>query len=90
MKSIFDPYQYPDYSKMDLRDFQGGAWSKGDQPCDNFHPLILKPTSAPQTRTGSCVDCGKATQRCVNCDKDHHAGGFETCTIDSDGLGRND
>jgi len=54
----------------------------GQQPCDNFTPQMESNAYATWTNEHQCYRCGGdvTVSFCENCMRDHHSGGYETCT----------
>lgn len=58
----------------------------GKQPCDNYDPDIDGNGYGQWENVHECwCDingkgiCGGEVSSCMNCNKDHHAGGYESC-----------
>ena len=51
----------------------------GKQPCNNFDPQIEVNEYAMWENQHQCYKCGGTVSFCLNCHKDHHDGGYETC-----------
>lgn len=57
---------------------------EGRQPCDNYDPE-LEGEGWANVHECFCKDakgeyCSGSVSWCINCSKDHHKGGYETCT----------
>ncbi len=58
-----------------------GKYRQGQQPCDNFTPNKCEEWFGYVTHC--CPRCNSDTgvrMFCLNCCKDHHATGWDTCT----------
>jgi len=53
----------------------------GRQPCGNFKPQLDSNGNAMWDNRHECYKCGGLVSFCLNCYKDHHAYGYETCTV---------
>lgn len=56
----------------------------GKQPCNNFNPQIEANTYAQWENEHQCYKCGGIVSYCLNCYRDHHENGYETCKKDTD------
>jgi len=62
-----------------------GAYSIGDQPCDNFTPVAgyyghpEHECFAVRRHTDPGATCDATVSFCINCHSDHHAWGYENC-----------
>ena len=56
--------------------------NSGEQPCDAFAPQMEANEFAAWPNLHECFakDCTGEVSLCDNCVKDHHSGGYETCT----------
>jgi hypothetical protein len=55
-------------------------YTVGQQPCQNFHPEIEYNEYAQWENCHECPKCGKTRSFCPSCHRDHHEGGWETCS----------
>ncbi len=53
-------------------------YTVGQQPCENFNPTELGDWGGPMVH--SCPICYGCRVWCDTCSRDHHKGGWETCT----------
>ena len=52
----------------------------GQQPCDNFKSQIEANEYAQWSNRHECYKgCGKTVSFCMNCHRDHHKHGYNTC-----------
>lgn len=54
-------------------------FEKGKQPCSNFSPQLEENEHAVWPNEHQCYKCGGTVSFCINCSKDHHENGYETC-----------
>ena len=54
-------------------------YTVGKQPCDNFKPQMEANEYAMWENLHQCYRCGGEVSFCLNCYKDHHKNGYETC-----------
>ena len=55
-----------------------GDYTSGDQPCEAFEP---KRNGMSIRKEHQCPRCDGTRCECVNCDKDHHEGGWDKCEL---------
>lgn len=51
----------------------------GSQPCNKFKPHQEGNEFAVWDNLHECPRCGKTRSFCVNCNQDHHEGGWDDC-----------
>lgn len=55
------------------------SFTEGKQPCDNFRPQLEANEYAVWENRHQCYECGGEVSFCLNCMKDHHDGGYDSC-----------
>lgn len=51
----------------------------GSQPYNEFQPQLESNEHATWENEHQCYKCGGVVSLCVNCGKDHHKNGYESC-----------
>lgn len=73
-----------DYRMSLIFNSLGDLFQKGWQPCDNYKPAKDGNEYGSWDDIHECYQkgCNLTVSFCLTCNKDHHAGGYETCTCE--------
>ena len=51
----------------------------GKQPCNEYNPQLESNEHGIWDNQHQCYKCGGVVSFCLNCNRDHHENGYESC-----------